>query len=472
MIPLGNSLTRRDIASVLHPYTNLRDHQKKGPLIITRGRGVHVYDDDGKEYIEGLAGLWCASLGFSEPRLTEAAQRQMAILPYYHVFTHKSHEPSIELAERLLKLLPAPMSKVFFNCSGSEANDTAIKIIWYYNNALGRPKKKKILSRLRAYHGVTVAAGSLTGLPNNHRDFDLPIANFLHVGCPHYYRFARIGESEEDFASRLASELDQLIVNEGADTVAAFFAEPVMGAGGVLVPPKGYFDKIQKVLRKHDVLLVADEVICGFGRVGTMFAIETYGMQPDIITLGKQMSSGYLPISATIISNPIFEALVAESDKIGLFAHGFTHSGHPVAAAVAVETLKIYEERHILDHVRAIAPHFQDRLRGLYSHPLIGEARGVGLLGALELVRDKPNKEPFDPALKVGDLAFELAQEEGLIVRAIGDSLAVCPPLIINDAEIDELFNRLSRALDRTHVELRRRATDAEPTAVPRIARA
>jgi 4-aminobutyrate--pyruvate transaminase len=238
------------------------------------------------------------------------------------------------------------------------------------------------------------------------------------------------------------------------------------------VPPKGYFDKIQKVLRKHDVLLVADEVICGFGRVGTMFAIETYGMQPDIITLGKQMSSGYLPISATIISNPIFEALVAESDKIGLFAHGFTHSGHPVAAAVAVETLKIYEERHILDHVRAIAPHFQDRLRGLYSHPLIGEARGVGLLGALELVRDKPNKEPFDPALKVGDLAFELAQEEGLIVRAIGDSLAVCPPLIINDAEIDELFNRLSRALDRTHVELRRRATDAEPTAVPRIARA
>jgi 4-aminobutyrate--pyruvate transaminase len=319
---------------------------------------------------------------------------------------------------------------------------------------------------------VTVAAGSLTGLPNNHRDFDLPIANFLHVGCHHYYRFARIGESEEDFASRLASELDQLIVNEGADTVAAFFAEPVMGAGGVLVPPKGYFDKIQKVLRKHDVLLVADEVICGFGRVGTMFAIETYGMQPDIITLGKQMSSGYLPISATIISNPIFEALVAESDKIGLFAHGFTHSGHPVAAAVAVETLKIYEERHILDHVRAIAPHFQDRLRGLYSHPLIGEARGVGLLGALELVRDKPNKEPFDPALKVGDLAFELAQEEGLIVRAIGDSLAVCPPLIINDAEIDELFNRLSRALDRTHVELRRRATDAEPTAVPRIARA
>ena len=297
MTVLGNSLARRDVASVLHPYTNLRQHQKQGPRIITRGRGINVYDDDGNEYIEGLAGLWCASLGFSEPRLVEAAQRQMAVLPYYHVFTHKSHEPSIELSERLLKLLPVPMSKVFLNSSGSEANDTAIKIIWYYNNALGRPKKKKIISRLRAYHGVTVAAASLTGMPNNHRDFDLPIANFLHVGCPHHYRFAQAGESEEEFAARLAAELDELIVKEGSDTVAAFFAEPVMGAGGVLVPPNSYFEKIQQVLRKHDILLVVDEVICGFGRVGTMFAMETYGIKPDIVTLGKQMSSGYLPIS-------------------------------------------------------------------------------------------------------------------------------------------------------------------------------
>jgi len=459
MTVLGNSLARRDVASVLHPYTNLREHQKQGPLIITRGRGVNVYDDDGNEYIEGLAGLWCASLGFSEPRLVEAAQRQMAVLPYYHIFTHKSHEPSIELSERLLKLLPVPMSKVFLNSSGSEANDTAIKIIWYYNNALGRPKKKKIISRLRAYHGVTVAAASLTGMPNNHRDFDLPIANFLHVGCPHHYRFAQAGESEEEFAARLAAELDELIVKEGSDTVAAFFAEPVMGAGGVLVPPNSYFEKIQQVLRKHDILLVVDEVICGFGRVGTMFAMETYGIKPDIVTLGKQMSSGYLPISATIISAPIFDALVSESDKIGLFAHGFTHSGHPVAAAVAVETLKIYEERAILEHVRAVAPHFQDRVRDLGNHPLVGEARGVGLLGALELVRDKTSKEPFNSALGVGRLAFELAREEGLILRAIGDSLAICPPLIINDSEIDKLFDRLGRALNRTLAELRRPKT-------------
>ena len=457
MTNLGNSLASRDIASLLHPYTNLRRHQKTGPMVITRGRGVYVYDDQGKEYIEGLAGLWCASLGFGEARLVEAAQRQLARLPFYHSFAHKSHEPGIELAERLLKLLPVPMSKVLFSNSGSEANDTAIKIIWHYNNALGRPKKKKIIARLRAYHGVTVATASLTGLPNNHRDFDLPIANFIHAACPHHYRFARSDESEEDFATRLANELDAQIEAEGPDTVAALFAEPVMGAGGVLAPPRTYFDKVQPVLRKHDVLLVADEVICGFGRLGTMFGIETFGMRPDIVTVAKQLSSGYQPISATVISAPIYEALLRQSDKIGLLAHGFTYSGHPVAAAVAVETLKIYEERDILDHVRAVAPLFQERLRRFGAHPLVGEARGVGLVGALELVRDKATKEPFDPAQGVGALAYELAQEEGLITRAIGDTLALCPPLIISEDEIEQMFDRLGAALDRTAAELRRR---------------
>ena len=455
---LGNSSASRDIASLLHPYTNLRLHLAKGPMIITRGQGVHVYDDQGKEYIEGLAGLWCVSLGFSEPRLVEAAQRQMAMLPFYHGFAHKSHEPGIELAERLLKLMPTPMSKVFFNNSGSEANDTAIKIIWYYNNALGRPKKKKIIARLRGYHGVTIAAASLTGLPNNHRDFDLPIANIIHAGCPYHYRFADSGESEEDFATRLAADLDAQIEAEGPDTVAAFFAEPVMGAGGVLTPPKTYFDKIQSVLRKHDVLLVADEVICGFGRLGTQFGMETYGMKPDIVTVAKQMSSGFMPISATVINAPIYEALVQQSDKIGLFAHGFTYSGHPVAAAVANETLNIYEERAILDHVRAVAPHFQQRLRHLGAHPLVGEARGIGLIGGLELVRDKTSKEAFDPAMEIGGQVYALAQEEGLIIRALGDILAVCPPLIISDDEIDQLFDRLGAALDRTATKLLLRA--------------
>ena len=405
----GNSAASRDIASVLHPYTNLKAHQSKGPLIITQGRGVNVYDDQGKEYIEGLAGLWCVSLGFSEPRLVEAARRQMEALPYYHSFASKSHGPTIELAERVLDLLPDTMSKVFFNNSGSEANDTAIKLVWYYNNAVGRPHKKKIVSRIKGYHGVTVATASLTGLPNNHRDFDLPIANIVHTGCPHHYRFARPDESEEAFASRLAEELDALILKEGPDTVAAFIAEPVMGAGGVLVPPRTYFDKIQPVLAKHDVLFIVDEVICGFCRLGTMFGMESFDMKPDIVTMAKQISSGYQPISATVISGAIYDALVRQSEKIGVFAHGFTYSGHPVAAAVAVETLKIYEERRTVEHVREVVPHFQERLRRLGSHPLVGEARGMGLIGGIELVQDKQSKKPFETAVAAGALAAEMA---------------------------------------------------------------
>lgn len=457
MASLSNSAAQRDIATVLHPYTNLKLHLERGPLIVARGEGIHVFDDQGKEYIEGLAGLWCVSLGFSESRLADAAQRQLKTLPYYHSFAHKSHRPGIELAERVLDLTPVPMSKVFFNNSGSEANDTAIKLVWYYNNALGRPAKKKILSRIKAYHGVTIAAASLTGLPNNHRDFDLPIANILHAACPHHYRFARPGENEEAFATRLADELDAQILAEGPGTVAAFIAEPVMGAGGVIVPPQTYFEKIQKVLKKHDVLLIADEVICGFGRTGNMFGTETYGLVPDIMTMAKQLSSGYAPISATVINEKIFDALVRESEKIGIFAHGFTYSGHPLAAAVALETLKIYEERNILDHVREIAPHFTHRREALAQHPLVGETRGVGLIGAIELVRDKATKAPFDPAAAVGPLAAGLIQDNGLVLRAMGDSLALCPPLIITHAEIDEMFDRLERGLEQTLATVKQR---------------
>ncbi len=457
MVILANSTASRDIASVLHPYTNLSAHQKTGPLVIAQGRGVNVYDDQGKEYLEGLAGLWCVSLGFSENRLVEAARRQMSTLPYYQSFTSKSHGPAIDLAERVLALLPKTMSKVFFNNSGSEANDTAVKLVWYYNNALGRTKKKKIIARIKGYHGVTVATASLTGLPNNHRDFDLPIANITHTACPHHYRFAHAGESEENFATRLASELDAQIEKEGPDTVAAFIAEPVMGAGGVILPPRTYYDKIQAVLKKHDVLLIADEVICGFGRLGTTFGLESFGMQPDIVTMAKQISSGYQPISATVISQQIFEVLVRQSEKIGVFAHGFTYSGHPVPAAVAVETLKIYEERSTFDHVRQIAPHMQNRLRRLGAHRLAGEARGMGLIGAVELVQDKATKKPFEAAAAVGPLAQGKGQEHGLIVRAIGDTLAICPPLIITTAEIDVLFDRLEAALDDTAAELGKR---------------
>jgi 4-aminobutyrate---pyruvate transaminase len=459
---LGNSAASRDIAHVLHPYTDLKAHQRQGPLIVTHGRGVRVFDDQGRDYIEALAGLWCVSLGFNEPRLVDAARRQLETLPYYHSFAHKSHEPAIELAERILALLPTRMSKVFFSNSGSEANDTAIKMVWYYNNARGRPRKKKIVSRIRGYHGVTVATASLTGLPNNHRDFDLPIANILHTSCPHHYRFAETGESEEAFATRLAAELDALIEHEGPETVAAFIAEPVMGAGGVIVPPATYFEKIQTVLRKHDVLLIADEVICGFGRTGNMFGTETFGLNPDIVTMAKQLSSGYQPIAATVISEELYQAFVSQSETIGVFAHGFTYGGHPVACAVAIETLNIYRDRRVLDHVRVAAPRFQERLHALAGHPLVGEARGIGLIGALELVRDKATRAPFEVTDRVGLLAADVAQEEGVILRAMGDSLAFCPPLVIALAEIDELFDRVLRALDRTHRELAHRGMVAE----------
>lgn len=446
---IANSAASRDKATVLHPYTNLKAHETVGPLVIDRAAGVRVWDDSGKEYIEAMAALWCVSLGWSEERLIQAAERQMRRLPMYHAFGHKSHEPMIDLAEALLARAPVPMSKVFFANSGSEANDTAIKLIWYYNNALGRPEKKKIISRHKAYHGVTVATASLTGLPNNHRDFDLPMAGILHADCPHYWRFAHEGESEAAFVARLARQLEELILAEGPDTIAAMFAEPVQGAGGVIAPPDGYFAAIQPILKKYDILLVADEVICGFGRTGNFWGCQTYGVAPDILTCAKQLSSGYLPISAVLVNEAIYQAAVAESEKIGVFGHGFTYSGHPVAAAVALETLKIYDERDMVGHVRAVAPRFQRRLRGLAAHPLVGEARGVGLVGALEIVADKAAKTPFSPAGSAGARAAACCQEEGLIIRAMGDTLALCPPMIIGEEDIDLVFDRLARGLDR-----------------------
>jgi 4-aminobutyrate--pyruvate transaminase len=452
---MPNSLAARDIAYHLHPYTDAAKHESEGPLILTGGKGIHVFDENGKSYVEGLSGLWCVSLGFGEERLVEAAAKQMRKLPYYHSFNHKTADVAVELAERLIKLAPVPMSHAFFCNSGSEANDTVVKMVWYYSNALGRPNKKKIISRIKGYHGVTVASASLTGLVNNHRDFDLPIANIMHTECPHYYRFGKPGESEEDFATRMADALEAMIQREGPDTVAAFIAEPVMGAGGVIVPPKTYFEKIQAVLRKHDVLFIADEVICGFGRTGNMFGTETFKLQPDIISVAKQLSSAYLPISAVMINKRVYDVIRDNSGKIGTFGHGYTYSGHPVAAAVAIETLKIYEERNILAQIRDVAPVFQKELRRFADHPLVGECRGVGLVGAIELVKNKKTKESFDPKQAVGAHLIRRAQEHGLIVRTLGDSIAFCPPLIITKDQVVDMFARFEKALDETasHVE-------------------
>jgi 4-aminobutyrate--pyruvate transaminase len=319
------------------------------------------------------------------------------------------------------------------------------------NNALGRPRKKKIISRLKAYHGVTIASASLTGLPVNQRDFDLPMAGILHSGCPHHYRFAQAGESEEAFATRLAAELEQMIEQEGPETVAAFIAEPVMGAGGVLVPPKSYFEKVMQVCRRHDVYMIADEVICGFGRLGTQFGSQALGFAPDSISVAKALTSGYVPMAAVTVPEPMYQALLVESRKIGSFGHGFTYSGHPVAAAVALKALEIYARDRLVEAAAQKAPQFQARLAALGQHALVGEARGLGLIGAVELVADKATKRSFDPKAGVAPRAVRFAEEEGLIVRFLaGDAVSVCPPLVIAPAEIDELFDRLGRALDRT----------------------
>jgi 4-aminobutyrate--pyruvate transaminase len=333
----------RDVDVLLHPATNLAAHRKTGPLVIERGEGVYVYDSNGKQYIEGLAGLWCTALGYGNQELIEAAREQMSKLSFSHLFGGKSHEPAIELAEKLKELSPAPASKVFFTASGSEANDTQIKLTWYYNNARGKPKKKKIIGRMRGYHGVTIAAASLTGLPIFHADFDLPMARVVHADCPHHYRYAEPGETEEEFATRLAQNLDDLIQREDPETVAAFIAEPIQGAGGVIVPPRTYFEKVQEVLDRYDIRLIVDEVICGFGRTGNWFGSQTYNIKPESISFAKAITSAYVPLGGVTVSEPVYQGLVSESEKLGMFAHGFTYSGHPLACAVAVKTLEIYE---------------------------------------------------------------------------------------------------------------------------------
>ena len=454
-MPLTNTQTR-DVEALIHPYTNLVKHRETGPLVLDRGKGIYVYDDHGKEYIDGLASLWCVSLGYGEERLVEAAARQMRQLPFTHIFAGRSHEPAIELAEKLKEVAPFASSKVFFANSGSEANDTQIKLVWYYWNAHGKPLKKKIISRTKGYHGVTLVSASLTGLANNHKGFDLPFPGILHTDCPHAYRFAEPGETEEAFSARLAANLEALILKEDPDTIAAFIAEPVMGAGGAIVPPKGYFEAIQPILTKYDILLIDDEVICGFGRTGSYWGAQTYNMKPQTLSCAKALSSGYLPISAMIINDDMYQAMLDQSRAIGTFGHGFTYSAHPVAAAVAVETLKIYEERNLFAHVRQVAPTFLKRLNALADHPLVGEAKGVGLIGAVELVADKSTKASHLPAKMVGQACANYAQAEGLFVRALlGDRVAFCPPLIITDAEINEMFDRFVRALDKTQAWLR-----------------
>jgi len=449
-MPLSN-VQNRDMQALLHPFANLKLLDQTGPLMIERGKGVYVYDSSGKDYIEAMSGLWSTALGWGENELADVAAEQMRKLSYGHLFAGKSHEPGVMLAEKLKELSPFPVGKVFFGCSGSEANDTQIKFAWYAANARGTPQKKKIISRQKAYHGVTVAAGSLTGLPNNHKSFDMPMDFARHAECPHHYRGAEAGESEMQYSTRLAANLDALIQREGPDTVAAMIVEPVMGAGGAILPPDGYFDAIVKILNKYGLPLIDDEVITGFGRTGEWFGCGKYGFEPDSMSVAKALSSAYMPISAVLLSPELTEIIDAESRRIGMLAHGLTYGGHPVAAAVALKTLEIYQQRDVVGHVRHVEPVFLKRLASVAGHPLVGEAKGVGLIAGIELVADKASKKPFDPAKGMAQKLASFAEEAGLIVRPLpGDRFALCPPLVISESEIGELFDRLERAFAKT----------------------
>jgi 4-aminobutyrate--pyruvate transaminase len=449
-VPFSNTQAR-DMASLLHPFTNLTLLRETGPTVIERGAGVFVYGADGKDYLEAMSGLWCTALGWGENELADVAAEQMRKLSFGHIFGGKSHEPGIALAEKLKQIAPFQVGKVFFANSGSEANDSQIKFMWYAANARGDAKRKKIIARNRAYHGVTLASASLTGLDAFHKSFDLPFDFTVRAECPHYYRGGRDGESEEQYSQRLAQELEAQILREGPDTIAAMFVEAVMGAGGAMVPPKGYFEAITAVLDKYGIRLVDDEVICGFGRTGNAFGCQTMNYQPDSMSIAKALSSAYVPISAVMLSPELVEIIEDEATRIGGLWHAFTYSAHPVAAAVALKTLEIYERRDTFGHVRKVAPVFLQRLRALADHPLVGEANGVGLIGAIEMVADKKTKKNFEPSKLVGAMCGRFCEQEGIIVRPLlGDRIALCPPLVISEAEVGELFDRFERGLNKT----------------------
>ena len=442
-----DNLVIKDIENLFHPATNLVVHEDSKPLILDKGKGIYVYDIQGNKYIEGLAGLWCNALGFGNESLVETAANQMQKFGYGSLFASKSHEPAIMLSEKLIEMSPYQEGKVFFGNSGSDANDTQFKLFTYLNNALGKPKKKKFLARKKGYHGITVASGSMTGIPANHKLFDLPLPNFFHTDTPHFYREQILNETEEGFVARLTSKLEELIIKEGSDSFMAMIAEPLIGAGGVLIPPKNYFPAIQKVLDRYDIPLIDDEVVCGFGRTGNCWGYETFSMRPSSITIAKALSSGYIPISAVIVPEDIFEPIKKASNDVGVFGHGYTYSGHPVACAVALRTLEIYEELNLFSHVEKIAPKFQERVNKLGTFEFVGEARGIGLIAALEIVKNKGTKKNFDPYGKVGKQIAEICQKNGLIVRAIGDAIALCPPLIITEEQVDEMFDILEASL-------------------------
>ena len=454
--PLSTAeLQALDRATLLHPFTPLRQFssgEAGEPRIVAGGQGIRLQLRDGKELIDAFAGIYCNHVGYGRREIADAIHEEALKLAYYHSFRGYSNEPAILLGQRVLGMAPAGMKRIQFGLSGSDANETQLKIVWYYNNVLGRTDKKKIISRWRGYHGSTVMAGSLTGLDNHHRAFDLPQGPVLHTMTPHYYWHTEAGVDEREFSRICAKKLEGLITLEGPDTIAAFIGEPVLGTGGIIPPPQGYWEEIQKVLRRYDILLIADEVVCGFGRLGAAFGSQVYGIEPDLMTIGKGLTSGYQPLSGVLVGDKVWQVLQQGSDTYGQFAHGYTFSGHPVCAAAALANLDIIEREKLTENAATVGAYLLQRLRSEFTdRPYVAEVRGVGLLAAIEFAQDPAQKQRFDAERRIGAQLAAACLEEGVIVRSMphGDILGFAPPLIITRDEVDDVVARVVRAVER-----------------------
>ncbi|MFG3594708.1 aminotransferase [Bradyrhizobium sp. RDI18] len=440
-------ISEKDRSSVLHPFTQLKDFAtgKLGePTIIETGKGIRIQDAHGNQLIDGFAGMYCVNVGYGRTEVAEAISRQAYRLAYYHCYAAHTTDELAILSDRLVRMSPGKMSKVFYGMSGSDANETQAKLVWYYNNLRGKPSKKRIIARERGYHGCSVVSGSMTGMSFYHDYMDLPLPQIVRTGVPHHYWGANPEETEREFSARRAVELDQLIERLGPDNVGAFIAEPVLGTGGITPPPEGYWGAIQAVLKKHDVLLIVDEVVTGFGRTGSMFGSQHYGLEPDLITVAKGLTSGYFPLSAAIIGQKVYEILEDGTDRVGAFSHGYTYSGHPIGAATANAVLDIVEKENLVSNAREVGAYFQMKLKEKFAElPIVGEVRGVGLMGAIEFVANRGNKKRFDPSLKVGARVSKAARDRGLIARPMphGDILGFAPPLVTTKAEIDDIVS-------------------------------
>lgn len=446
-----NELAALDAQRILHPATSIVDLLANGPRLITGGQGLTITDQHGAEQLDGVAGLWCVNVGYGRPELAQAMAAAAQQLSYYHSFGGASNPYQIELADRLLAMTPASLGKVYFGSSGSDANDTLMKIAWHYHYLRGNEGKRKIIARDQAYHGTSISSASLTGLPSFHKGFGLPMDCVLRVSCPHYWRFAAPNQSEDAYCDQLIAEIADTIEREGANTIAAFIAEPIMAAGGVIAPPQGYFDKLQPLLKQHDILLIMDEVVCGYGRLGVNFGSDFYNIQPDMMATAKGLTSGYFPLSAAFISDSIWETLVEGSRQLGAFSHGYTYSGHPVGCAVALANLDLIENEGLVANAQSSGAYLHQQLnQRLGNHSHIGEVRGQGLLAGIQLVADKEARTLFDPALKMPAKISNACLAAGLVIRPLPSigALALSPPLTIQPADIDHIVDCIEQGLN------------------------